>query len=247
MKENRIFNSILFLLGWLVLISNVNGNSLNMKGQVTPSIYSQSDSLNLFPSEFETFENVKRMLAFKLEPTLLFNGDFPLFAEYKLSKSLSLELGLGLTNYQFNHFYDDNSKYISILESGVDNRNGLSLRFGTRYYIPFIDVAISGLYLNPELMFRKYVILEKYTVSGNKDNYFWSDYIQQSLNFNVGYQKIFDSNVIINLYTGVGFQFIKDEEFIKANNGYYDGKTMIKKTNKDSFLIGLRIGYCFKK
>ncbi len=86
--------------------------------------------------------------ALKIDPTLLFRGDFPIFFEQRLSDAFSVEMGLGITwtDYMY-ELFQNNGRFLNQEKKDVRFRSGSSVRLHARWYFSKYSTAISGHYL----------------------------------------------------------------------------------------------------
>ena len=204
--------------------------------QVFKADTSNSTKVSVFnaPNEnyqFETATNQNYKYAVKINPLLVLSGDIPFYFEYKLTKRLSAEVGVGPTirNFWLEAFQDEFYAATPI----NSNKIGRSLRASLRFYPSSTDEAISGYYFAPEIMLRR----------------FYSEYVletnQTDFKMVFGYQDSFDSNLIIDYYVGFGLRTSDKEEVdYESNSATYLKVIGLEEVNP-TFTLGLKLGFGF--
>lgn len=95
--------------------------------------------------------------AVKIDPALLFRGEFSVFYEWRLSRHFSVEGGAGITYIDFAYeLFENNGRFIldGLERSDVQFHTGISTRAQFRYYPSRYETAITGFYIAPMWAYR---------------------------------------------------------------------------------------------
>lgn len=97
--------------------------------------------------------------AIKIDPTLLFRGEFTVFFEWRLAHHFSVEGGLGLTYIDFMYeIAQNNGRFIMTGQERdrVQFHTGIALRAQARYFPSRYETAIEGFYIAPTFSYRSW-------------------------------------------------------------------------------------------
>lgn len=219
--------------------------------QVFKADTSNSTKVSVFnaPNEnyqFETATNQNYKYAVKINPLLVLSGDIPFYFEYKLTKRLSAEVGVGPTirNFWLEAFQDEFYAATPI----NSNKIGRSLRASLRFYPSSTDEAISGYYFAPEIMLRRFysgVQFNDYNTNPTTLREYVLETNQTDFKMVFGYQDSFDSNLIIDYYVGFGLRTSDKEEVdYESNSATYLKVIGLEEVNP-TFTLGLKLGFGF--
>lgn len=95
--------------------------------------------------------------AMKIDPALLFRGEFSLFFEWRLNRHLSAEASAGLTYIDLLYeTFENNGRFLPDGEESGDVQfhSGIAVRLQPRYYPSRYESAIEGFYLAPTFCYR---------------------------------------------------------------------------------------------
>lgn len=95
------------------------------------------------------------VLGLKCNPALLLSGELPLFAEWRINRTFSIEAAAGFTYVDLLYESVMNGGYF-LGNKNVKFRSGSCFRLQGRMYPRHSDMAIAGWYAGPELTFRTY-------------------------------------------------------------------------------------------
>jgi hypothetical protein len=95
--------------------------------------------------------------AVKLDPMLLFRGEFSVFFEWRLSRHFSVEGAGGITYIDFAYeTFENNARFLPQGEeaNSAQFHSGISVRLQPRYFPSRYETAIEGFYMAPTFCYR---------------------------------------------------------------------------------------------
>lgn len=95
--------------------------------------------------------------AIKIDPALLFRGEFSVFYEWRLARYFSLEGAGGITYVDFLYeLFENGGRYLPNGDEAnrAEFHSGISLRLQPRYYPSRYESAIEGFYIAPTFCYR---------------------------------------------------------------------------------------------
>jgi hypothetical protein len=191
----------------------------------------------------------------KCEPTLLLNGDLPIHYEYFLFKRMSLEAGLGLTfrDYIRDLAFDFNDLLSKSPEGKGSEfaraRLGVSFRAGVRFYPTKKAETGSGPYFAFQFQAKSYNWVSEYKsekfsvpIEANEKRNF------TDFNLIFGKQKVFKSNITIDMYGGLGVRSRTIKRY-KINPSSESNATPLLDDEKTDLIpnivAGFKLGFAF--
>jgi|GEM_PF-4954861 len=197
--------------------------------------------------------NIKHII--KCEPTLLLNGDLPIHYEYFLFKRMSLEAGLGLTfrDYIRDLAFDFNDLLSKSPEGKGSEfaraRLGVSFRAGVRFYPTKKAERGSGPYFAFQFQAKSYNWVSEYKsekfsapIEANEKRNF------TDFNLIFGKQKVFKSNITIDMYGGLGVRSRTIKRY-KINPSSENNATPLLDDEKTDLIpnivAGIKLGFAF--
>lgn len=223
------------------------------------SIKSPTINFNIDNSKPEEISSVKRN-ALKINPILLIRGEMPLYYERALTKSISAEIAVGITNKDYiQNMIEDISKDIDEVDptfmSKEKSKSNISYKLGIRFYKK--GMVMDGFYFALEFAKRDYtseVIMGEPTIPNNLANTSSSvtKFIEKTNHLE--YKIIFGNQnfyfweaFFVDYYIGLGIDQYSDSRvsFVKDRNSteVYE----LKSTNKlmPGFYLGIKLGFVF--
>jgi hypothetical protein len=183
----------------------------------------------------------------KIEPTLLANGDFPLFFERRITGKLTGVAGLGVTGRDIIfHFIDNQIDQHEDKDKGSLNRTrlGASFRAGLRFYPSSNTTVPEGFYFALLYQVKRYnweqnFDLQNNVQSKNREYRRISDVL-----FQIGYQHINKYNMAFDVYTGLGFRSQVVRHGLRIN----DDSAVQMNTHRQllpALYLGGQVGFAF--
>ena len=194
-------------------------------------------------------------LLVKINPLLIFNGEFPVYVEKQISGIFSVEAGLGVTFRDYagplgEYYGPDQVTFfdsVAVRNKYSAVRPGFTFKLGGRIYLDGADDYPEGMYLAAEFRYKTYSFrftepndgLEPGRTIGLTDQYM--DFVGV-----LGRQYELAENLLVDSYTGIGFRR-KTVEFVRAGIGqtslvYTASKGVV---GVPLFSVGFKLGYYF--
>ncbi len=150
----------------------------------------------------------KETMIIKTNPITMLNGDFPLYAEFRLSRKFTVEAGVGFqSNYYFKEWLFGKQPFALEPEGELDVSGGYSLRVFPRYY--FIGDNFEGIAIGPFWRMRQY------NIQNSSEKVRFTDLcLMYSQQIGLGHSPFF-----FEYYLGIGARTPHFPDGVKPENG----------------------------
>lgn len=227
------------------------------------SIKSPTITFNIDNSKLEgkkEHSNQKRN-ALKINPILLIRGEIPIYYEKAITKSISGEIAIGVTNTDYlqnliEHMSEDINVVDPTFMAEEKSKPNISYKLGLRFYKK--GMVMDGFYFSLEFAQRKYTneitMGEQPTLNYITNTYSTTKFTEETNHIEykviIGSQNFyFWEDFFVDYYIGAGIDqyndtrlgLVKDKSPLSAE--YYE----LKATNKltPGFYLGIKIGFAF--
>lgn len=159
--------------------------------------------MEIADEETETKSSGISDITLKVNPTLLFRGDLPLYVEASVYKNIRIEAGIGITLRDYWGEIVDES-FLSSDKTQAEYSNSISTRIGIKFYPSDYSYLPEGYFFGIEHRYQDY----KTKLIGFNDLKVNSNLVRKynDIRFLAGYSKYFDDNLFVEFYGGFGLR-----------------------------------------
>lgn len=180
----------------------------------------------------------------KINPLLIINGDIPIYFEHIVSEHLTIEGGIGITQYDY-LYYSLHPEYSLTSEITRTANIGVSIRASVRFYPSSYIKPLEDYYIGPEIRFKYY---NTEVTCGSKITPHSERRTHIDFKISGGYIYYISDRVAIDIYGGIGLRkimltrvYCTDDQGNLANDGYPETKDNLAPV----IALGFKIGFGF--